>query len=105
MAGYLDAEGGVSDWGQHGDAIKHRRYSVRFPPRPQKRRRCSCGCGQPQTHMGMANGVGLVSGCELAIRRWVRTGHTMFPKRISGTSTPTDPPIHPPSSGSKSEVI
>ena len=36
------------------------------------RRRCGCGCGRRATHMGLANGVCMSTGCELYIRRWVK---------------------------------
>ena len=39
---------------------------------PQSRRRCNCGCGQRATHIGRANGVGMIVGCELSVRRWAR---------------------------------
>jgi hypothetical protein len=35
------------------------------------RRRCSC-CNRRATHMGMGDGVGLTTGCEWLIRRWVK---------------------------------
>jgi hypothetical protein len=39
---------------------------------PRRRRRCHCGCGGRATHMGLANGIGLMSGCEFYVRRWVK---------------------------------
>lgn len=54
------------------DSETHRRYMQSVAPR--SRRRCNCGCRQRATHVGMANGCALVSGCELSIRRWVRDG-------------------------------
>ena len=38
------------------------------------RRRCDCGCQKRATHLGMANGVCLMIGCELYVRRWIRDG-------------------------------
>lgn len=38
------------------------------------RRRCQCGCKQRATHSGEANGVVMMTGCELVVRRWVRDG-------------------------------
>lgn len=38
------------------------------------RRRCNCGCGTRATHTGLGNGVALMIGCELSVRRWVRDG-------------------------------
>jgi hypothetical protein len=43
-------------------------------PAPDRRRKCRCGCGGRATHVGGANGIALTMGCELSIRRWVRTG-------------------------------
>lgn len=44
---------------------------------PRMRRRCPCGCGQTATHSGLGtNGIALMSGCELRVRRWVRDGYT-----------------------------
>ena len=62
--------GGTPEWGTHGDADAHVRYAE--PVNPRSRRRCTCGCKQRATHIGMANGVGLTTGCQLSIARWVR---------------------------------
>ncbi|WP_396909925.1 hypothetical protein [Mycolicibacterium sp.] len=44
---------------------------------PSMRRRCPCGCGHTSTHSGLGtNGVALMWGCELYVRRWVRDGYT-----------------------------
>lgn len=44
---------------------------------PSMRRRCPCGCGHTSTHSGRGtNGVALMWGCELYVRRWVRDGYT-----------------------------
>ena len=67
-------KGGTAAWGQVGSSSEHVRYME--PVRPQSRRRCHCGCGARATHRGMANGVCLTTACELAIRRWVKTGST-----------------------------
>jgi hypothetical protein len=63
---------GQAAWGAHGSSAEHRRYSERI--NSASRRRCHCGCGVRATHVGCANGVALMSGCELSVRRWVRTG-------------------------------
>ncbi len=70
--------GGTVAWGSIGSVAEHVRYAE--PVDPKSRRRCGCGCGRRATHMGMANGVGLVMACELAARRWVKTGHMVPPK-------------------------
>jgi hypothetical protein len=66
-------KGGTEAWGQWGSAADHVRYAQPI----KSRRKCHCGCGQRKTHAGMANGMALTSGCELAIRRWVKKGRTM----------------------------
>ena len=38
----------------------------------RSRRRCDCGCGRRATHVGTANGIAMMSGCELQVARWVR---------------------------------
>ena len=43
---------------------------------PDKRRKCSCGCGGRMTHIGLGDGLGMMGGCELSVRRWVRDGYT-----------------------------
>lgn len=63
--------GGTAEWGKVGSSTEHVRYCE---PNPKARRRCPCGCGNRASHKGLANGVCLTSGCELAVRRWVKTG-------------------------------
>lgn len=62
------------EWGSHGSATAHLHYLAPMPS--TSRRRCRCGCKSRSTHIGMANGVALMSGCELSVRRWVRDGRT-----------------------------
>lgn len=38
----------------------------------KSRKRCSCGCGKRATHIGLANGVAMMSGCEMKVRRWAK---------------------------------
>lgn len=64
--------GGTAGWGQIGSALDSIRYAE--PQEPQRRKKCYCGCGKRATHRGMANGVCLMIGCELYVRRWVRDG-------------------------------
>jgi len=66
--------GGTDGWGTVGNSAAHVRYVE--PVDPKSRRRCGCGCKRRATHTGMANGVALVTACELAARRWVKTGQT-----------------------------
>lgn len=66
--------GGTDGWCSIGSSVDHVRYAM--PVDPKSRRRCHCGCKRRATHRGMANGVCLTTACELAIRRWVRTGRT-----------------------------
>jgi hypothetical protein len=46
-----------------------------WPVDSRSRRRCPC-CKKRATHVGGSGGVGLMSGCELRVRRWVRDGYT-----------------------------
>lgn len=63
----------MDGWGVYGSASEHKRYIEKYRL-PARKRRCSCGCEQKPTHLGMANGVALIAGCELSVRRWVRDG-------------------------------
>lgn len=66
-------EGGTATWGQWASSEKHVRYME--PLEPEYRlRKCRCGCLRRETHRGMANGMALMEGCELEVRRWVRDG-------------------------------
>jgi hypothetical protein len=78
-------KGGTDGWGTVADARANVRYSV--PVKPTSRRRCHCGCNRRATLMGMANGLGMVSGCELAIARWVKIGE-ITPHKTPNTSSP-----------------
>jgi hypothetical protein len=62
--------GGTDGWGRHGSAYGHVRYLE--PVDGRSRRRCHCGCGRRATHRGKANGVALITGCELSMQRWCR---------------------------------
>lgn len=59
---------GVEDWGWHGSSNRHRRYVVEGD---QSRHR-KCSCGKRVTHLGKANGVALMSGCEWCAYRWAK---------------------------------
>jgi hypothetical protein len=71
-------------WGLYGSATDHERYMERVDH--SSRRICGCGCGQRSTHRGMANGVCLMTGCELSVRRWVRDGFNR--QALSGLKVP-----------------
>ncbi len=67
------ASRGVGEWGTHGSAFDHERYALAT----DSRRRCPyCpgrGMSKPrQTHLGVANGVTLMAGCEWHVSQWVR---------------------------------
>lgn len=63
--------GGTSGWGSHGSATQHVRYAEAIKDR-RRARKCHCGCGKRSTHLGKANGVALMSGCEISAARWVK---------------------------------
>ena len=65
--------GGMAGWGEIGSAQRHIRYMEKLEKRRGRRRKCHCGCDRPITHRGMANGVCLTTGCELQVRRWVKS--------------------------------
>ncbi len=56
----------------YADARTHKRTMKKAAS--TSRKRCSCGCGRRATHIGLANNLGMLGGCELTIRRWVRDG-------------------------------
>jgi hypothetical protein len=62
-------------WGQVGSASDHQRYAKKNVG--SDRRRCPfCpkATRKRNTHVGMANGVALVSGCQWHVAQWVRHG-------------------------------
>lgn len=65
--------GGMAGWGLVGGLAEHIRYMELRPKRAGRKPKCNCGCEAPKTHIGKANGVALTSGCELSIRRWVKS--------------------------------
>lgn len=68
-------QGGTNGWGQWSSAADHVRYAEPYPKEYWRRRRnCPCGCKKRSTHTGSANGVALMSGCELRVARWVKNG-------------------------------
>lgn len=66
--------GGTAGWGEVGSAYRHIRYMELRPNRPGRKPKCCCGCNGVKTHIGMANGVCLISGCEWRVRKWVKEG-------------------------------
>ena len=75
--------GGTAGWGEWGSSTEHQRYAEPFV----SRRRCHCGCKGRVTHNGMTNGVTLMSGCELSVRRWIRDPLSAI--RALSNSSPT----------------
>jgi len=65
-AGLIDSDGIRSG------SVNGHRTLTRLPS--TSRKRCSCGCGKRATHVGLGDGLALMSGCELRVRRWVRDG-------------------------------
>jgi hypothetical protein len=63
-------------------ATEHLRAAM--PIAPRSRSRCSCGCGHRATHVGVANGFAMMSGCDLRVRRWVRDPLSSLPSPASG---------------------
>ena len=65
-------QGGVAGWGEFGLSSEHIRFAVAV--KNSSCGRCSCGCESRATHHGAANGIVLVTGCQLSIQRWIKTG-------------------------------
>ncbi len=60
-------KGGTEGWGRWGSSRDHVRYCDPSQVPPRSRRKCQCGCGKRSTHHGCANGITLMTGCELAV--------------------------------------
>lgn len=80
-------------WGRVADAHADPRYALAMDSKRRNRGECGCGCGRKTTHVGVANGMGMTSGCEWSIRQWVRNPDwdMWVPHRIRVTL-----PDHPP---------
>jgi hypothetical protein len=46
----------------------------------RSRSRCNC-CGKRETHVGLGDGLALMGGCEMRVRRWVRDGRKTYADR------------------------
>lgn len=67
------ANGLIEGGFRRGSAEGHRTFGAAAPT---SRRRCSCGCGSRASFVGYGDGVALMMGCEISVRRWVRDGYT-----------------------------
>jgi len=65
--------GKIGSDGTRVGSVDGSRSLVSMPPR--SRRRCGCGCDSRATHVGLGDGLALMSGCEMRVRRWVRDGY------------------------------
>ena len=65
-------EGGIESWGTWGSATEHVLY-VEPIGKTKNWRKCHCGCGKRATHRAAANGVTLALGCEINMRRFMKT--------------------------------
>lgn len=75
-------------FGVHGSAEDGPRHAE---PVPRLRRRCAwMGCEQRACYVGCANGLGMMSGCELHVRRWVRDGYRGLAAPIDQTELRED---------------
>ena len=52
------------------EAMQYKRTMT--PAMPWSLVRCRCGCNGRASHLGLADGACMMSGCELTVRRWVR---------------------------------
>lgn len=79
LAGKFDSDG--THWG----SVDGSRAMIAADSR--SRSRCSCGCKKRATHVGLGDGLALMDGCEMRVRRWVRDGYGGQPSvRSSSTS-------------------
>ena len=76
--------GKISADGTRSGSVDGSRSMVSAPSR--SRRRCGCGCKGRATHVGLGDGLALMSGCEMKVRRWVRDGYGQPSVRSSSTS-------------------
>lgn len=61
----------MSETPKWGSALKHTRTWMLDKKR--RRRACGiCGCQNKSTHLGLANGIALMGGCEWHVKRWCR---------------------------------
>lgn len=67
-------------WGRVANADEDERYMR--PVTEDYPGDCSCGCEGPITHVGMANGLGMIAGCELSVRRWVGEDRQSYINRV-----------------------
>jgi len=65
--------GGAEGWGEVANASSMVRYMQKIEGDKRRLNKCRCGCGQKATYIGKCNGLGLMSGCELRVRRWVKS--------------------------------
>lgn len=42
------------------------------------RRRCNCGCKTRASHIGLGDGVALVTGCEWKVRKWCQDPQYLY---------------------------
>jgi hypothetical protein len=61
--------GGTDGWGQRGSMVDHVLYVEPQDARRGHYRKCRCGCGRRAKFRLMANGVCMMEGCELSMRR------------------------------------
>ena len=81
-----------SAWGTYGSAADPYRYVKLLPGRFRNRRRSPCGCGGKASHVGMSNGLAMTSGCEMSMRRWMKTEHRLPPPFDQPSGAPRQRP-------------
>lgn len=62
------------------DALKDQRSCGRLPE--TSRMRCPCGCERRATHYGAAKECTMMVGCELYVRRWVKSPNEALSTKI-----------------------
>lgn len=69
--------GRIGDDGTRWGSERGSRSMIQAPS--TSRHRCSCGCGGRASHVGLGDGLALMGGCEMHVRRWVRDGGAAHP--------------------------
>lgn len=64
---------GTESWGMAASIKDHATWAEPQDARKGHYKKCHCGCGKKAKWRLMANGICMGEGCELSVRRWVKT--------------------------------
>lgn len=68
--------GGTAEWGRRASTKEHVGYAERQDARGGHYLKCRCGCGQRAKFRAMFNGICMYEGCEMSVRRFIKTGRS-----------------------------